>query len=311
MSTSTSLGDNIDGPSLIRVPDWIEKPLGRYYLYFANHRGRYIRLAYADSLRGPWKVHEPGVIPVKDTAFYRPQPDPNPEIAYTHVASPEVRLDHQRQRIVLFFHGNWTDGKPFPRVSTMSEVFAWFRKNGYRQYSQAAISRDGLRFEVRPEIIKMSYLRVFDWQGHVYGMGRLGRLGRSNGLLGEFEAGPNPFQDTPYQGRVRHVAVMRRNSRLYVFFSAIGDVPERILVSMINLGGDWKYRKASEARTVLKPEAAHECAELPAVQSKIGFAPKPLRELRDPAIFEEDGKAFLFYSICGEQGLAGAELSFD
>ena len=38
------MGDNINGPSLIRVPDWIDNPLGRYYLYFANHKGRYIRL---------------------------------------------------------------------------------------------------------------------------------------------------------------------------------------------------------------------------------------------------------------------------
>jgi len=27
------VGENINGPSLIRVPDWIENPLGKYYLY--------------------------------------------------------------------------------------------------------------------------------------------------------------------------------------------------------------------------------------------------------------------------------------
>ena len=47
------MGSNINGPSLIRVPDWVENPLGKYYLYFANHKGRYIRLAYADRLEGP------------------------------------------------------------------------------------------------------------------------------------------------------------------------------------------------------------------------------------------------------------------
>jgi len=31
------LGANINGPSLIRVPDWVERPLGKYYLYFAHH----------------------------------------------------------------------------------------------------------------------------------------------------------------------------------------------------------------------------------------------------------------------------------
>ena len=32
-----SIGVNIQGPSLIRVPDWVENPLGKYYLYFADH----------------------------------------------------------------------------------------------------------------------------------------------------------------------------------------------------------------------------------------------------------------------------------
>ena len=30
------MGGNINGPSLIRVPDWLADPLGRYYLYFAH-----------------------------------------------------------------------------------------------------------------------------------------------------------------------------------------------------------------------------------------------------------------------------------
>ena len=34
-----SIGENIQGPSLIRVPDWVQDPLGRYYLYFADHKG--------------------------------------------------------------------------------------------------------------------------------------------------------------------------------------------------------------------------------------------------------------------------------
>ena len=38
------MGGNIQGPSLIKVPDWVENPLGNYYLYFADHRGIYIRI---------------------------------------------------------------------------------------------------------------------------------------------------------------------------------------------------------------------------------------------------------------------------
>ena len=29
----------------------------------------------------------------------------------------------------------------------------------------------------------------------------------------------------------------------------------------------------------------------------------------DPFVFEEDGRAYLFYSICGEQGIAAAEIT--
>ena len=43
--TDPSIGHNIQGPSLIRAPSWIKNPLGRYYLYFADHKGSYIRLA--------------------------------------------------------------------------------------------------------------------------------------------------------------------------------------------------------------------------------------------------------------------------
>ena len=60
LSESESFGyKNINGPTLIKVPEWVENPLGRYYLYFAHHKGKYLRLAYADHLTGPWQVADP------------------------------------------------------------------------------------------------------------------------------------------------------------------------------------------------------------------------------------------------------------
>jgi len=50
-------GANINGPSLLRVPDWVEWPLGRHHLYFADHKGDSIRLAYADDVAGPYTLH--------------------------------------------------------------------------------------------------------------------------------------------------------------------------------------------------------------------------------------------------------------
>jgi hypothetical protein len=54
------MGDNICGPAILRVPPWVSNPLGRYYLYFVDHKGDYIRLAVADELHGPWTMHTPG-----------------------------------------------------------------------------------------------------------------------------------------------------------------------------------------------------------------------------------------------------------
>jgi hypothetical protein len=66
-NTDERMGSNVNGPSLIRVPDWVTNPLGRYYLYFAHHQGQYIRLVYADELRGPWFIHTPGVLALEDS----------------------------------------------------------------------------------------------------------------------------------------------------------------------------------------------------------------------------------------------------
>jgi hypothetical protein len=309
--SSPSLGDNVNGPAVIRVPAWVERPLGRYYMYFAHHMGAFIRLAYADRLEGPWKIHEPGVLPVGSTAFSRPQPDPpeNLENFYTHVASPEIYVDEGRRRLVMWFHGWYTDGRRWP----VGEAAArdWARENSYGQYTQAAESTDGLKFEVRPAITRASYLRVFAHDKAFFGMARLGQLLRSTDPIGVFEIGPHPFRDTTYANRVRHVAVTLRGNLLHVFFTAIGDDPERVMVSTIELRGDWQSWRASEAVEVLRPQAAYECPHLPSAPSAAGDVKGPVNQIRDPAIYEEAGRTFLFYSICGEQGIAGAELTID
>ena len=105
------------------------------------------------------------------------------------------------------------------------------------------------------------------------------------------------------------MALLKRGNRLHVFFSAIGDAPERILHSEIDLTGDWNAWKASAPVQVPTPEAEYECASLPVVPSKHGDAGGPVRELRDPAVFEDGGKVYLLYSICGEQGIAAAEVT--
>lgn len=60
-----SEGNNINGPSLIRVPDWISPsdrahPSAVYYLYFGHHSGDYIRMAWAEKITGPWHLYQIG-----------------------------------------------------------------------------------------------------------------------------------------------------------------------------------------------------------------------------------------------------------
>ncbi len=308
--SSPTLGDNINGPSIIRVPPWIEKPLGRYYMYFAHHMGAFIRLGYADAIEGPWKIYEPGVLPVSETAFFRPQPDPveNLENFYTHVASPEIHVDDANRRLVMWFHGWWTDGTMWPVGEPAAR--AWTRQHGYAQFSQSADSRDGVHFTMHPAITKSSYLRVFQHDGYFYSLSRLGLLARSRDPFASFELGANAFREGPYANRVRHVALLQRDRTLYVFFTGIGDAPERVMMSTIDLSLGWKEWKASPPIELLRPEAPYECPTLPNEPSEAGDIKGPAQQLRDPGIFEESGRVYLFYSICGEQGLAAATLTF-
>lgn len=308
VNTSPSIGDNVNGPSIIRVPDWVARPLGKYYMYFAHHKGQYIRLAYADSLHGPWHIYEPGVLKVEDTAFFRPQPDPEPSPSgvYTHLASPEIFIDEANKRIVMWTHGMWTEGKQWPAGVQAAQAFV--RANGYAQYTQGSESADGLKFTPLAPITKDSYLRVFAHGGEYYGIARLGGLLRSKDLRGAFEAGPNPFRDGPYSRRVRHVALLPSADKLDVFFSVIGDAPEKIIHTTISLKGDWNEWKASGYEVVLTPSAAYECPGMPAVPSEVGEIYGPAKQLRDPALFVEGGKVYLFYTVCGEQGVGGAEV---
>src|SRR5262245_22471232 len=309
INSSSTLGDNVNGPAVVRVPSWVGKPMGRYYMYFAHHTGAHIRLAYADAIEGPWKIYDPGVLNVRDTAFFRPQPDPanSPEGFYTPVASPEIYVDEASRKIVMWFHGWWTEGNVWP-VTSVADARAWARQRGYGQYTQVAESTDGLHFTVHAPITRESYLRVFRESGQFYGLARLGILSRAKNRLETFELGPNPFRDGPYAGRVRHVALLRQGQTMNVFFSGIGDAPEHIMMSTIDLRGDWSTWKASAPIDVLTPETSYECPNLPSVPSEAGEIEGPAKQMRDPAVFEDGGRIFLFYTICGEQGVAAAQI---
>ncbi len=304
-STHPSIGDNIQGPSLIRVPDWIPAPLGRYYLYFADHKGRYIRLAFADRLTGPWRVHEPGSLHLEDTPFPNEPPEAPPELLRAakahlrasgvrlphglieelttpHIASPDVHVDDARRRIVMYYHGLEAAG---------------------RQVSRAAVSRDGIHFEAGHEVLGRTYMRVFHHAGAIYALAMPGQFYRASDPLGGFAAGPRLFNPD-----MRHSAVLIRGDTLWVFWTQVGQAPERILLSSIDLSGDWHRWRESEAVTVLRPEHPWEGAEAPVEPSIRSVAPGVVNQLRDPAIHVEGDDVYLLYAVAGENGIALAKL---
>jgi hypothetical protein len=59
---------------------------------------------------------------------------------------------------------------------------------------------------------------------------------------------------------------------------------------------------------VLAPELDYEGADQPLEPSRRGLIMGPVRQLRDPAYFEQDGRRYLLYAVAGEHGIAAAEL---
>ena len=108
---------------------------------------------------------------------------------------------------------------------------------------------------------------------------------------------------------MRHSALLARGDELLVFWSRAGDCPERILCSPIRIEGDWTSWRADPELEVLEPAEPWEGAGLPAEPSVRGGEDEPVRQLRDPAIFTEDGRTYLLYSVAGESGIAIAELT--
>lgn len=306
-----SIGVNIQGPSVIKVPEWINEPLGAYFMYFADHKGRYIRLAYADAVTGPWKIYVPGTLKLEDAFLLTEPPPVSPseraaiesrfsgmklghdiirEVTAPHIASPDVHVDHDNERIVMFYHG----------LEALGE-----------QVTRAAISADGISFKARPEKLGRTYWRSFEHGGFYYGLAMPGQFYRSTNLLGNYEKGPLLFNKD-----MRHSAVRVVGDELMVFWTQVGEAPEKIKLSKIDMREDWSNWNESDAVEILRPKLTWEGGEAPLIPSRRSTAYGLVNQLRDPAVFIDapgllDERAYLFYAVAGESGIGIAELRFN
>lgn len=273
---------NINGPSLVAAPPWVAEPLGRYYLYFAHHGGSFIRLAVADDLAGPWRIHGPGTLRLDQTPFRE------------HIASPDVHLDEASGRLAMVYHGCGIDG----------------RAPGVEQPAAVAFSRDGLRWQHDRVLPVESYLRVFSMAGHRYGIAKGGRVYRADegGDGWSFEPEAVLLDIT---GRHWAVRPRPRDAEFDVFYSRFGDAPEHLYHGVVPFDPDPRKWRVVRRRSLLWPEQDWEGVGEPVEVSRVGAANRPMHELRDPAVFEQGGRTWLLYSVAGEQGIALAELFDD
>jgi hypothetical protein len=321
-------GANICYPSLIRVPAWLPNPLGKYYLYFADHKGAYVRLAYANRVEGPWTVYAPGTlhlesaVDVAKKAVAASGQDPS-EVRGGHIGSPDIHVDDEKKEIRMYFHFK------------IAPNDTW----GHR--SAVALSKDGLHFRpVSDKPIGEPYFRVFKWEGQYYAVTRSASLARSRDGLRDFVVGNTafaeaignkvldrpPVPDVPQKaarraskddeevaaGQIRHTALKLDGNLLTVFYSRGGELPEQLYCSTAKLEGDWTTWRLSAPVPVLRPETDYEGANVPLKSPshpELRKIPRPMfNEVRDPCIFRDNGKTYLFYSVAGERGIAGAEI---
>jgi len=95
-------GNEFIFPSVFHAGEYLENPLGEWYVYFAPHDAPGgINLMYADSLDGPWTHHDvnPIVSNVWDGIY-----------DVSHVSAPDAVWNEDTGQVFLYFHGeNDTD----------------------------------------------------------------------------------------------------------------------------------------------------------------------------------------------------------
>ena len=282
-------GRNIAFPSVIKVPEWVPSRLGSYYLYFGHHKGEYIRMAFADDIMGPWTIHDPGVLHLREVPMIE-----------DHISAPDVITVGEEKQIRMYFHGVPVGTGP--------------------QANYVAISADGLQFTPCPERLGSFYFRVFEYRNLWYAMAKGGKLYRSRNGLTDFVGGSDAFppvrgntESYNAPGSVRHVGLHRTGDVLEVYYTRIGDKPERILRGSMALNPEdwhegWMGWRVRGETPILEPGPDWEGGSLPLRRSRAGQSAAPERALRDPFVYVENGRKYLLYAVAGEQGIALAEI---
>lgn len=328
--------DNINGPSCIRLPDWLPTtdrahPTAVYYLYFGNHSGDFIRMAWSANLTGPWTGwNMDASLPLQDRGVLSLGADgiitPGNDIELrNHIASPQVFVDNINQRFLMYYHGPASHGGDNKGQSTVVATSA----NGlnFNQPSEGGQAGHG----TLPVILGESYFRVFEQAGRFYAFSNTGDLWAApagqdplsppngyNYRLDYWDRGPNLFTSLRNARgwpvlRPRHFAVHQHNNVLYAILTYKEDRPERITVATFDFDElptdyqNWSF--AFPEQELMQAETGWEGGQFPPLASRSGNQDNGVNQLRDPGFFQDsDGRSYLFYSGQGEDALGLAQL---
>ena len=142
-TTKDGAATGVNSPTLIQVPAWIPKPLGRFYMYSSAPTGKYIRLSYADDVAGPYTTADSPAIHIADVP-----------ICGGHMSGPTVVVDDAARRIVMHYHcGVCVAGRTYTCGMGGEVVFG-------------ASSSDGVHFETQAKVLWKEGARgvkIGDW----------------------------------------------------------------------------------------------------------------------------------------------------
>ena len=203
-----NLAGNINGPSVIRVPDWIPaservNPNAVYYMYFAHHVGFNIRLAWAESLNGEWRLFNTGNAPDRawgvngnNTGTQTPRTGvlslssgntgnnrvesnggSNLIAANGHIASPDVHVDNVNQRILMYYHAPYTEINGQNTFVATSKYGLNF--NATHQGGEPGVDLGGNPFGVRSVVPGGGYVRTFIISGQTFAFSNINELWRA------------------------------------------------------------------------------------------------------------------------------------
>ena len=199
-------------PSVIKVPAWVpanERPApnANYYLYYGRHHGDHVFMKWAETITGDWTTFNLGGVyngRIRRGVF-DPAADPTRD-DYKHIAHPDIFVDDDKQRFILFFHG-----KSQPDATSSGGTFV-----GQKHGQFVATSAYGLNFNdatfaggepghgprtvqidtlTRDMIIASSYMRVFRYRGDWYSVSQRAILDKAPDPADPLQPNPDPFSN--------------------------------------------------------------------------------------------------------------------